>query len=140
MAVKGPIPVHFEQVFPHGAWITSEVTPVYEFSNGQRGPQARHKVTNELMWEVTVHDADPDARGAAKSVKVKIASDVQPVPPPPMPGTPFAAVEFEELAITPYVVQAVGGRARIAYSIQARGMSAPKTLAEVKAGKATAGV
>jgi len=72
-----------------------------------------------------VHDADPTAKGAAKAVKVKIASPYQPVPPDPIPGHPFAPVEFEQMAITPYVVEVMKGRYRVAYSIQARGMTSP---------------
>jgi hypothetical protein len=50
---------------------------------------------------VRVMDADPAAR--TSEVKVKMTAPVQPVPPEPMPGTPFRPVEFEGLTVTPYV-------------------------------------
>jgi hypothetical protein len=129
MAVQSPIPVHFEQVFPEGAYATGPVEPImaYDKATGAKLGQAKHPVTGELMWEVPVHDADPGAKGAAKSVKVKIAAPYQPVPPDPIPGHPFAPVEFEQMAITPYVVEVMPGRHKVAYSIQARGITAPAT-------------
>ena len=127
MAVQTPIPVHFEQVFPDRAWLVSTVEPIpaYDKASGAKLGQAKHPVTGEPMWEVTVHDGDPTVKGPAKSVKVKLASPYQPVPPTPLPGLPFAPVEFEEMAITPYVVEVMPGRFKVAYSIQARGMVAP---------------
>lgn len=125
--MRMPIPVHFEQVFPEGAWAVSTVEPIaaYDKASGAKVGQAKHPVTGEPMWEITVHDGDPAAKGAAKSVKVKIASQYQPVPPSPLPGLPFAPVEFEEMAVTPYVVEVMAGRYKVAYSIQARVMVAP---------------
>src|SRR5215467_3759799 len=67
MAVQTPIPVHFDQVFPHKAYLTSEVEPMYTFVDGQRGAQDIHPITGEPMWQVTVLDADPNAKGAAKT-------------------------------------------------------------------------
>ena len=125
MAVQTPIPVHFEQVFPNRCYVTSEVEPIYAFKDGQRGAQDVHPVTGEPMWQITVLDADPNAKGAAKSVKVKISSRYQPVPPTPAEGSPFAEVEFTDMAITPYVVEVMKDRYKVAYSLQARGMSAP---------------
>jgi hypothetical protein len=130
MAVQPPIPIHFEQVFPEGAYVTGAVDPVmaYDKETGAKLGQAKHPLTGELMWEVTVHDADPNAKGAAKSVKVKIASPYQPVPPDPIPGHPFAPVEFEHMTVTPYVVEVMKGRYKVAYSIQARGLNTPSTV------------
>jgi len=125
MAVQTPIPVHFDQVFPHKAYLTSEVEPMYTFVDGQRGAQDIHPITGEPMWQVTVLDADPNAKGAAKTVKVKLAARVQPVPPTPAHGSPFAEVEFVDLAITPYVVETMKGRYKVAYSLQARGFATP---------------
>jgi hypothetical protein len=133
MGVQTPIPVHFDQVFPNRAYLTSEVEPIYAFVDGARGAQDVHPVTGELMWQVTVLDADPNAKGAAKSVKVKIAARVQPVPPAPNNGSPFAEVEFTDMAITPYVVEVMKGRPRVAYSLQARGILAPAKSTPSKA-------
>src|SRR5690242_18205049 len=127
MAVQTPIPVHFVQVFPAGAYATGSVEPIwsYDKETGAKLGQAKHPETGELMWEITVHDADPNAKGAGKSVKVKIASPYQPVPPAPPDGYPFAPVEFHNMAITPYVVEVMKGRFKVAYSLQALGMSEP---------------
>ena len=73
---------------------------------------------------MSVHDADPNARGAAKAVKVVVLDERQPVPPPTLDGLPFRPVEFEGLTVTPYVAEGAG-RARVAYSIRARVMRAP---------------
>ncbi|MGH3426301.1 MAG: hypothetical protein ACRD3Q_17490 [Terriglobales bacterium] len=82
MALRGPFPVDFGQAFPHGVYVTSEVEPVYAFADGQRGQQESDD-HGRLMWSVTVLDADPEAKGPAKSVKVKLAATHQPVPPAP---------------------------------------------------------
>jgi hypothetical protein len=71
-------------------------------------------------------DGDPTAR--TSEVKVKIAADVQPVPPSALPGTPFRPVEFDGLTVTPYVdSQRCNGRgdrcrARNASSLRAKAM------------------
>ena len=76
-------------------------------------------------------DADPAVKAAGKTVSVKILAPVQPVPPAPIAGLPFTPVEFEQLAVTPYVNQS----GRLAYSIRVRGMRAPRTAtAAAKAG------
>ena len=46
-------------------------------------------------------DAQENAR--QRTVKVKIAAQVQPVLPPPAPGQPFTPVEFDGMTATPYV-------------------------------------
>ena len=73
-------------------------------------------------------DADPEAR--QRTVKVKVAAEVQPVLPSPAPGSPFTAVEFEGMTATPYVDNnRCQGRgkcaARMAYSLKATGVRAP---------------
>ena len=45
------------------------------------------------LWVVEVIDAQEDAR--QRTVKVKIAAQVQPVLPDPVPGSPFTPVEFD---------------------------------------------
>jgi hypothetical protein len=127
MGVQTPIPVHFEQVFPEGAYVTGSVEPImaYDKTTGAKIGQAKHPVTGDLMWEVTVHDADQTVKGAAKSVKVKIAAPYQPVPPAAADGYPFAPVEFQHMSITPYVVEVMTGRYKVAYSLQAMGMAEP---------------
>ncbi|MGI5285829.1 plasmid replication, integration and excision activator [Nonomuraea polychroma] len=125
MAIQGPIPVTFGQVFPHGCYTVGEVEPVKDFeaSTNGRFVQARDKQTGELVWQIPVMDADPSLKAAQKTVAVKILSPHQPVAPAPVAGLPFTPVEFDGLTVTPYV----NGSGRLAYSIKARQMLAPRT-------------
>lgn len=123
--LETPVPVEFAQVFRAGAFVTGEVEPVRDFdAKGAAPVQKRDKNTNLPMWQVSVHDADPNARGAAKAVKVLLLDERQPVPPPALEGLPFRPVEFDGLTVTPYVSEGTG-RPRVAYSIRARVMRAP---------------
>ncbi|MEV5555820.1 plasmid replication, integration and excision activator [Nonomuraea wenchangensis] len=125
MAIQGPIPVTFAQVFPHGCYSVGEVEPVKDFeaSTNGRFVQARDKQTGELVWQIPVMDADPSLKAAQKTVAVKILSPTQPVAPAPVAGLPFTPVEFDGMTVTPYV----NGSGRLAYSIKARQMLAPRT-------------
>ncbi|MFC5831207.1 plasmid replication, integration and excision activator [Nonomuraea insulae] len=125
MAIQGPIPVTFAQVFPHGCYTVGEVEQVKDFeaSTNGRFVQARDKQTGELVWQIPVMDADPSLKAAQKTVAVKILSPVQPVAPAPVAGLPFTPVEFDGMTVTPYV----NGSGRLAYSIKARQMLAPRT-------------
>jgi len=130
MALQGPIPVEFGAVFPDGAYAAGGFEMVRDFdrSNGDRVVQQVDKHTNLPLWVVEVIDADPEAR--QRTVKVKIAAQVQPVLPPAAAGSPFTAVEFEGLTVTPYVdsgrCQGKGKcAARQAYSLKATGVRAP---------------
>ncbi|GLX95046.1 plasmid replication, integration and excision activator [Herbidospora sp. NBRC 101105] len=129
MALQGPIPVTFAQLFPHGCYIVGDVEPVKDFdaSTNGRFVQTRDKQTRELVWQVPVLDADPEVKPAQKTVSVKILSSVQPVPPAPMPGLPITPVEFGEIAVVAYV-NAAG---RLAWSIKVRQMYAPRSMAGV---------
>ncbi|MER6949980.1 plasmid replication, integration and excision activator [Nonomuraea sp. NPDC000554] len=124
MALQGPIPIHFHQVFPAGCYAVGEVEPVRDFdaSTSGREVQARDKQTGELVWQIAVMDADPAVKASQKTVAVKVISPVQPVPPAPMSGLPFTPVEFDGMTVTPYVNQ----QGRLAYSIRAREMRAPR--------------
>ncbi|MFG6200837.1 plasmid replication, integration and excision activator [Nonomuraea sp. JJY05] len=128
MAIQGPIPVTFAQVFPHGCYAVGEVEQVKDFeaSTNGRFVQARDKQTGELVWQIPVMDADPSLKAAQKTVAVKILSPAQPVAPAPVAGLPFTPVEFDGLTVTPYV----NGSGRLAYSIKARQMLAPRTNAK----------
>ncbi|MEU8358218.1 plasmid replication, integration and excision activator [Nonomuraea sp. NPDC048882] len=131
MALQGPIPVTFDMVFPHGCYIVGEVEPVKDFdaSTNGRFVQTRDKQSAELVWQVSVMDADPTLKAAQKTVSVKILSPVQPVPPAPMAGLPFTPVEFDHMTATPYVNQA----GRLAYSIKVREMRAPRPASKATA-------
>ncbi len=123
--IRGPIPVHHQFVFPHGAFLSGEVTPVLDFdaSTKERPVQQRDKTTGEPVWSVAVTNASPDVRAADKTVSVKIVAAVAPeMPPVPAAmaalGLPFVPVEFVDLAVTPYVNSANN---RLAFSFRARG-------------------
>ncbi|MEW9554541.1 plasmid replication, integration and excision activator [Nonomuraea sp. NPDC050783] len=124
MALQGPIPVAFQQVFPAGCYAVGEVEPVRDFdaSTSGRDVQARDKQTQEPVWQIAVMDADPTVKASQKTVAVKVVSATRPVPPAAMSGLPFTPVEFDGMTVTPYVNQ----QGRLAYSIRAREMRAPR--------------
>ena len=132
MALQGQIPIEFGLVFPDGAYAAGGIEMVRDFdrSSGDRVVQQIDKHTGLPLWVIEVIDADPEAR--QRTVKVKIAAQVQPVLPSPAPGSPFIAVEFDGMTATPWVDSsrcAGDGKskcaARQAYSFKATGMRAP---------------
>jgi hypothetical protein len=118
MAVQGPIPVEFGQVFPRGVFAAGTFEPVRDFeaSKGGRFVQSKDKQSGLPLWVIDVIDADPTARD--KTARVKVAAADQPVLPAASAGLPFVPVEFAGLTITPYVNQA----GRLAYSLRATGV------------------
>jgi hypothetical protein len=120
MAVQGPIPVEFGQVFPRGVFAAGAFEPVRDFeaSKGGRFVQSKDKQSGLALWVVDVIGADPAARD--KTVRVKVAAADQPVLPAAPAGLPFVPVEFTGLTVTPYVNQA----GRLAYSLRATGVRA----------------
>jgi hypothetical protein len=92
----------------------------FDRSQGDRFVQQLDKGTGLPLWTVDVIDADPKARD--RTVKVKVVGEYQPTLPPAPVGSPFTAVEFTGLAVTPYVKEATG---RLAYSFKATGVRAP---------------
>ena len=134
MAFQGPFSVEFGAVFPGGAYAAGKIEMVRDFdrSSGDRVVQQVDKHTGLPLWVVEVIDADEQAR--QRTVKVKIATQVQPVLPPPAPGSPFTPVEFDGLTAMPYVDSSrCAGQgngkgkcaARLAYSLKATGVRAP---------------
>jgi hypothetical protein len=123
MALQGPIPVHFGLVFAHGAYATGGVEAVRDFDKSTRETfvQARDKDSGVPVWSVDVIDNDPEARKSNKTVTVKIVAERQPVLPDAPAGWPVTPVEFEGLAVVPYV----NGNGRLAYSFRARAVRAP---------------
>ncbi len=121
MALQGPIPVEFGNVFTHGAFAAGGFEPMRDFdaSSGDRFVQAKDKASGLPVWVIEVIDADPAARD--KTAKVKVAAPAQPGLPPATAGMPFIPVEFEGLTVTPYVNQA----GRLAYSFKAARVRAP---------------
>jgi len=134
MAVPQRIPVRFEDVFPHGAFVLG-VEPMNDFEKVQAGtsdPQERDKVTGERVWAVRVMDPDPAARAGTAEVKVKITAAVQPVPPDAVAGTPFRPVEFDGLTLTPYM-DTNRVRPKQAFSLRATGMRPVKPASKPQA-------
>ena len=130
MAVQGPIPVEFAQVFPRGLFAAGTFEPVRDFDASKAGGrfvQSKDKVSGLPLWQVDAIDADPAARD--KTVRVKVAAADQPVLPAPAAGLPFVPVEFAGLTVTPYVSQA----GRLAFSLKATGVRA------IRGGRSTAG-
>jgi hypothetical protein len=127
VAITNKIPVRFGDVFPHGAFVVGDVEPVRDFdkSTRERAVQATDRDTGLPVWSVSVLDPDPDARKDAKTVTVKIAAPVQPVPPEAAAGMPIRPVEFDGMTVTPYLAEN-GGRPRVAYSLRATAMRAPQ--------------
>jgi hypothetical protein len=130
MALQGPISVQFGAVFPDGAYAAGsfEMVRDYDRSTPDRAVQQADKDSGLPLWSVEVIDAQENAR--QRMVKVKVAAQVQPVLPPPSPGSPFTAVEFDGMTATPYVDSGRcqgNGRcgARVAYSFKATGVRAP---------------
>ncbi|WP_433352831.1 plasmid replication, integration and excision activator [Microtetraspora malaysiensis] len=137
MAIQGPIPISFDLLFPHGCYVVGEIGKAKDF-DAKGDAQARDKTTGLPIWQVPVMDADPSLKAAAKTVTVKLLAEAEPTMPPSLPGLPFTPVEFEGIEVRPYVNQSTG---RLAYSITARAMRAPRPVAggkQTSAGKEVA--
>ena len=132
MTIQSGLPVAHDAVFPNGAFVVGEVTPVEDFdaakaareAGKQVDTQSRDKHSGVRLWQVRVIDADELARKGQVEVVVKIAAEVQPVPPELAAGVPFRPVEFDNLTATPWV-DTSRSRPRIAWSLKATGMHAP---------------
>jgi hypothetical protein len=130
MAVQGPIPVEFGQVFPRGVYAVGGFEPVRDFDASKAGGrfvQSKDKTSGLPLWQIDIIDPDPEAR--EKTVRVKVAATDQPVLPAPTAAVPFVPVELAGLMVTPYVSQA----GRLAYSLKATGIRA------LRGGRGTAG-
>lgn len=126
MSVQGPFKVEFNEVFPFGCGVVGAVSASVDFDRSTRENrvQARDKDTGVPVWTVDVMDFDEEAR--ERTHKVKITAEVQPVPPEQANGVPVRPVYLEGLTVTPYLKELGGGRSKIAYSLRASGMSAPR--------------
>jgi hypothetical protein len=137
----GKYEIPMEKLLPHGAWLVSGVEAIKDYKLSKPGPdgfvQALDKNTRKPLWAAIVQSGDMEnAPPWLQRFKVKIPSDMRPEVPPAMPGTPFRPVWLHGLTVTPYVDDSKctapePGRehrcgARMAYSIRATGISAPK--------------
>lgn len=121
MALQGPIPVEFGRAFPEGAYAAGGFEAVRDFdaSTNGRFVQSKDKASGLPLWSVEVIDADQQARN--RTVKVKVAAQVQPVLPSSSAAVPFTPVEFTGMTVTPYVNQ----NGKLGLSLRASGVTAP---------------
>ena len=121
MAVEGRINVRHEDVFAQPILLLS-VDPVEDFDKKRAGvedPQERDKQTGMRLWSASV--LDPTAPQGRREIKVKIAADVQPVPPHGL----MAPVEFDGLQVIPYL-DSNRAKPRVAIAYRAAGFRQPK--------------
>jgi hypothetical protein len=160
MAIKGAIPVAFDDAFPHGAFVSGEVGKVKDWDRStakefvQAEVEAMDPASGEVVrlpaWSVVVLDGDPAEK--ADPVAVQVLSRDQPVLPEPVPGMPFRPVVLEGLVIEAIVNRDKckapwDGRqhrcgARVAYKVWARGIRSPQARGDragAASGKATVG-
>lgn len=126
MAIARRIPMAHRDVFPEGAYIVGEFDALLDYNAATRPdgsrPQQIDPDLNLPVWTVMVVDADENAGKKDKTVTVKIAAKVQPVPPENKSGTPFNLVEFTGITATPWIDDSMG-RPRLAWSIRATGVA-----------------
>lgn len=140
MSIPKWLQIGHDQVFSHGAFVVSEVTPMIDFdkSSGENRVQARDRDTGLPMWQVEALDGDPAAPKRNRTVTVKFAAPTQPIAPTNSSGAPFTPVVFEGLMALPYIERS-GDFSRIAWSYRASGMTAPgKPSTAANTSKATA--
>jgi hypothetical protein len=126
MAMPRKVPVSFDTVFPHGAYLVGEISPVrdYDRSTKDNLVQATDPDTGLPVWAVDVVDADPEATKSTRTMTVKVAAKVQPVLPASDNGLPFRPVEFDKMTATAYIEEN-GNFSRIAWSLRASDVRTP---------------
>ena len=129
--------VKFGDVFSHGCYAVSGVDQANDFNQSTKDNKvpAKDKATGLPVWNVQVVDADPEVKGQAKTVTIKVCAQHQPVLPDAN-GLPFVQVEFTGMTVTPYVDSKTG---RLAYSYRADGVQAPTTKSQDEAASASNG-
>ena len=140
MVMPRRIPIEFNVVFPYGGYLVGEVTPVSDFdrSTAESKVQQVDAETQLPLWQVEMVDADPEAKKATRTVNVKIAAKVQPVPPANESGTPFTPVVLNNLVAVPYIENVTETFSRIAWSYRAESLAAPGRTSKPVTDKAVA--
>ena len=140
MVMPRRIPIEFNVVFPHGGYLVGEVTPVSDFdrSTADNKVQQVDADTQLPLWQVEMVDADPEAKKSTRTVNVKIAAKVQPVPPANESGTPFTPVVLNNLVAVPYIENVTETFNRIAWSYRAESLAAPGRTSKPATDKAVA--
>lgn len=125
MSIPKWLHVSHEQVFPHRAFLVSDVTEVIDFERSTRDNkiQAADRESGLPLWQVEVLDGDPTAPKRSRTVTVKFATQSRPECPSAVSGMPFIPVLFKDLCVLPYVDRS-GERVRIAWSFRASAMVA----------------
>jgi hypothetical protein len=117
--------VGMSDVFSHGCHLLPDSmveAQDYDEKTKRRTPSV-DKLTGRKVFQCRVVDMDPELEGRSREVVVKILADRMPSPPT---RTPFEAVEFEGLQVTPYV----NDKGRMAYSLRATGLKPSRTVAK----------
>lgn len=72
MSIPKWLQLGHDQVFPLGAFLVSDVTPMIDFdkSSGENRVQATDRETNAPMWQVEALDGDPAAPKRSRTVTV----------------------------------------------------------------------
>ena len=126
MAIPKRVKLAFEDAFPLGAYVVSEVSSVSDFERSTRENKVQQVDPDRglPLWQVDVLDADPEAKKSTRTVTVKIAAKVQPVPPTNDGSSPFTPVVFDGLTALPYIEEN-GNFKKISWSWRAESMAAP---------------
>ena len=118
MALQGPIPVEFGLVFPDGVYAAGGFEPVRDFDASSQRPVRPVEGQGKRAAAVAGGGHRRRRHARTRTVKVKVAAQVQPVLPNGPAGVPFVPVEFTGLTVTPYVTQA----GKLGYSLKATGV------------------
>ena len=134
MALSHRFPTGHDVVFSHGSYLVNEVVPVVDFDRSTKDNkvQAVDPDSGLLLWSVDVLDADPEAKRHAKTVAVKIAAKVQPVPPAADGSSPFTPVVFDGLTALAWVEKVGEDFSRVSWSYKAEGLRAPGKTETIK--------
>jgi hypothetical protein len=139
MAIPRKIPLDFATIFPFGAYMVGEISPVrdYDRSTRENVIQATDPDTGILLWAVDVVDADPDATKSNRTMTVKVSAKVQPVLDKAEGDLPFRSVEFSGMTATAYIEEN-GNFSRIAWSLRAKGVTSSGARTAPRGDKAAA--
>jgi hypothetical protein len=115
MAVTGAITVAFDEVFPNGAFLVSDVDQAKDWDLSTRENFVQRLVRDRdgkavkldglevKVWQVELMDRDPQARPDQRTVVVLLASPRQPVPPAPPDEDSLARVELVGMSMRLWV-------------------------------------
>jgi hypothetical protein len=113
-------------MFPHGCHLVPDsISEAIDYDEvTKRRFAAVDKLTGKPVFQVRVMDLDPELSGRSRDVVVKVVADRMPVPPT---WAPFEPIEFENLTVTPYVIDRTK---RLGYSLRATGIKAARPMAQ----------